>query len=479
MAAPAGSAPAWREKHWFPVASVLELDPARPTPVRIDGLDLVVWRKPSKSDSDPGSWRVFADMCAHRLAPLSEGRIEPKTGCLQCAYHGWEYNEAGGNTRIPQVTEEDGERMRKNPRSGAIAFPVSEAFNIIWVWLGESAPQGSPKDLTKGTHLEQQEVYTTYTRDLPYTYDSLLENLIDVSHIPFAHHGLQGTRDDAAPISMSVPTVNEAHHEDGNLMRFSFADRTMGMSRESEFFLRSPFFFFYKGSFKAPPGEKGTEEYKKFASRRGINAEDEGEGVPFRLQVICVPVAPGRSRIILLNTKVPGKDSGFMEKLPKWVGHIFGNRFLDSDLAFLHYQERNLRYAPRSAEDWQQGYFMPAESDRSIGVWRQWLADEGARCVLPGPGSELPESPPRRDMILDRYGQHSAHCVHCQQALGGIEFWSKCLGGVGLGALALDRLAIGPTPLWVAAEILAVLTIAGMQRIKQEFYFVDYEHYKT
>ena len=28
--------------------------------------------------------QVMLDACAHRLAPLSEGRIEPKTGCLQC-----------------------------------------------------------------------------------------------------------------------------------------------------------------------------------------------------------------------------------------------------------------------------------------------------------------------------------------------------------------------------------------------------------
>ena len=45
---------------------------------------------------------------------------------------------------------------------------------------------------------------STYTRDLPYGWDTLLENLIDPAHIPFAHHGLQGTRDDAIPIEMSV-----------------------------------------------------------------------------------------------------------------------------------------------------------------------------------------------------------------------------------------------------------------------------------
>ena len=40
----------------------------------------------------------------------------------------------------------------------------------------------------------------TYTRDLPYSWDTLLENIVDPAHIPFAHHGLQGKRDDAIAI---------------------------------------------------------------------------------------------------------------------------------------------------------------------------------------------------------------------------------------------------------------------------------------
>lgn len=34
--------------------------------------------------------RAFHDRCPHRLAPLSEGIIDPKTGQLYCNYHGCE-----------------------------------------------------------------------------------------------------------------------------------------------------------------------------------------------------------------------------------------------------------------------------------------------------------------------------------------------------------------------------------------------------
>lgn len=32
--------------------------------------------------------RAFRDSCPHRLAPLSEGRVDKETGNLSCNYHG-------------------------------------------------------------------------------------------------------------------------------------------------------------------------------------------------------------------------------------------------------------------------------------------------------------------------------------------------------------------------------------------------------
>lgn len=465
QAAPAGSAPAWRNEHWFPIASLGELDPLRPTAVRIDGLDLVVWREPSSeknAGSDEECWKVFANSCPHRLAPLSEGRIEPKTGCLQCAYHGWEFDGKGACTRIPQVTQVESQRMRANPRSGAVAFPTQVAFNCIWAWLGDETPKGSPKDLAQGNYLSETDMFSTYTRDVPYGYDSLLENFVDVSHIPFAHHGLQGTRDDARPVTMTVPNMNAARAEHSEyLMNFHFEDHTTGRDRKSDFFLLSPFLFVYNGEFEHKEGESGEK-------RR------------FRLSICCVPVSPGHSRMIILNPRTrSGPMGALFSVLPVWLIHIFSNRFIDSDLAFLHYQERNLR-RERSAEDWNKSYFMPAQSDRSISAWRKWLSSEGARCVLPGPGSELPPSPSSREELLNRYKQHTSHCVHCQEGLASLEAWQSAAIGIGVLSLVVDRcFGVGPTLLWVGGQIFAVGAVLAINRLRQQLHFVDYEHYKT
>ncbi|CAJ1330779.1 unnamed protein product, partial [Effrenium voratum] len=67
--------------------------------------------------------QVMADACAHRLAPLSEGRIEPKTGCLQCAYHGWEFNSQGNCQRIPQVEENSRPQHPRQVLDFAVRLP--------------------------------------------------------------------------------------------------------------------------------------------------------------------------------------------------------------------------------------------------------------------------------------------------------------------------------------------------------------------
>ena len=60
---------AWRQ-HWYPVAYLRDLDPARPTAFTLLDEDLVLWW-----DRAGQSWRAFADVCPHRLVPLSQGRL--------------------------------------------------------------------------------------------------------------------------------------------------------------------------------------------------------------------------------------------------------------------------------------------------------------------------------------------------------------------------------------------------------------------
>lgn len=84
-------------QHWYPLSPIEDLDPEIPVPVTLLGIRLVIW-KPKKSEN----YRVFLDSCPHRLAPLSEGRVDEKTGNLMCSYHGWQFDAEGICTHISE-----------------------------------------------------------------------------------------------------------------------------------------------------------------------------------------------------------------------------------------------------------------------------------------------------------------------------------------------------------------------------------------
>ncbi|NCS84426.1 MAG: Rieske 2Fe-2S domain-containing protein, partial [Cyanobacteria bacterium] len=55
---------------WYPLFFLDDLHKDKPNPFTLLEEDLVIWW-----DKMEQQWRVFADMCPHRLAPLSSGRI--------------------------------------------------------------------------------------------------------------------------------------------------------------------------------------------------------------------------------------------------------------------------------------------------------------------------------------------------------------------------------------------------------------------
>lgn len=75
-----------------------------------------------------GHCRVFQDRCPHRLAPLSEGRIDNTTGHLYCNYHGWQFDGSGSCTDIPQMPQ--GQTISSS-RSCVASYPTCEREGLL------------------------------------------------------------------------------------------------------------------------------------------------------------------------------------------------------------------------------------------------------------------------------------------------------------------------------------------------------------
>jgi Pheophorbide a oxygenase len=196
-----------------------------------------------------------------------------------------------------------------------------------------------------------------------------------------AHHNLQGKRTDAIPINMTITSYLSLKG-----FTFDFDDRTMKMNRKGQGDFRAPYLITYTGTFDAP-GDR-----------------------TFNLTACMIPTKPGWSRIILLGTSTnkDEKESPMrtaLRKLPTWFVHLFSNKFLDSDLMFLHGQENERERRDSYASN---AYFMPAPADRCIVALRQWFTQY----------AKLPERAPiPASVLFDRYEQHTTHCQHCSKSL--------------------------------------------------------------
>lgn len=208
---------------WVPIHAVSSLQGLGPQQITIMGIDMVVWESPN------GTWSVMTDACPHRLAPLSQGRVDPETGCIECPYHGWQFDTKGILTKLPQL--DLGKNISTIPAT-ATYFPTHLAGDLILAFIptsvhGEMFLQSTlPEEMWPTLRDDMAMNKTYYVRDLPYSQDILIENFMDPSHIPFAHNELQSLRSDGSPIPMSPLVSNFTHIE------LTFKDQSRGKIRE-------------------------------------------------------------------------------------------------------------------------------------------------------------------------------------------------------------------------------------------------------
>ncbi|KXZ52663.1 hypothetical protein GPECTOR_9g708 [Gonium pectorale] len=447
---------------WYPLAVEAHLDRRRPQGAHLLGVPLALWWDPGA-----GAWRAVEDQCPHRLAPLSEGRVEAD-GSLQCAYHGWCFSGGAGGacTHIPQLRgdERAAAAATASRRSRVRSFPVQVRHGLLWVrpdssdasWA-EAATNPTPSNALAelaggGPEGDGRwaQYATWFVRDLPIRYDTLLENLLDPSHVPFSHHGIMGTRST----------------ERGTTMRLLRSD---GAGFEGRFNMSG-----------APSDVRFTAPALTWYKTGG-----------FLTIIYAVPTRPGWSRAIhgyVRDTSVPARVPRLAFALRSALAHVgaidhtfFRHPIFDGDTYLLHVQERLLE---GRGNDWQRGYYMPAPADGSVVALRRWLDSHGAPTPTCETGTRLPPLLPKRE-VLDRYGQHTAGCAACRTALRRVELAAAAAGA--LAALAavwlVARAAVGLPLLGTAAGGLGLLAAAvgtaaaaALLRLRRKFLFEDYVH---
>jgi phenylpropionate dioxygenase-like ring-hydroxylating dioxygenase large terminal subunit len=156
--------------------------------------------------TEAGNPVAMLDICPHRHAPLSLGRLVGDN--IECGYHGITFDCSGKCIRIPGES-------KILERFAATTFPAIERWGFIWIWLGEKKPDDAV--------LPQPFKWQTEPGWCPMdgyvhvngNYQLLVDNLLDLSHEAFAHRNTIGN--DAVADTPAVTTV-----KDGTIEVFRF-----------------------------------------------------------------------------------------------------------------------------------------------------------------------------------------------------------------------------------------------------------------
>ena len=188
--------PIYPKNMWYVAFWSTDIQDSELHPRRILGEPIVFYR------SEFGDVIALEDTCPHRFAPLSLGKIV-EGDRIACAYHGLRFDRTGACVFNPHTDH------KIPPAAHVRAYPVVEKYSMVWIWMGTGVPDRAtiPEyeclDTARPEHISTCN-YMTIEAD----YRLIVDNLLDLSHVPFLHAGvLTGTVDDEIDVTQDGNTV--------------------------------------------------------------------------------------------------------------------------------------------------------------------------------------------------------------------------------------------------------------------------------
>lgn len=370
---------------WYPIAIERFADRSKPFKSVVLDHPIVTWY-------DGNYWNTIDDRCPHRGAPLSEGRLEG--GMLQCPYHGYEFNGCGECRRIPQTLRDDRKFLSRMDTNSKITM-VSE--DIIWVWMNSTSyPTHDPPTYVRGE--DESDIHTylveDYMTSVPFDYRYLQENIMDVSHTSFTHHGTQSNRKFATPIEYKITSKP-------SMEGFSMISKNYPEEQYTRY-----------NHFIAPSYHVTSIERRLF-----------GHKFNNTLITYALPIERGRSQVISRFLIEGNKDNimlmvlcGIANMVPLWMRHLMVNEFVEDDIIMINrMQEYNNKV---------NVYKILTDTDTPVILWNKWLKEFTDYSNLL---HHRKIDYKTNKELIERYERHTKHCKVCMDARRRMKYYRGLL----------------------------------------------------
>ncbi|MGA0544562.1 Rieske 2Fe-2S domain-containing protein [Brevundimonas sp. VNH65] len=173
---------------WYFVALARDVAPGSLTRHELMGEPVLIGRTRG-AGSKGGQAFALRDICPHRAAPLSAGRLVDKPGegeTVECCYHGWRFRPDGVCAAIPSLVEDQAmevDRIRVRP------YPIAESQGMVFVWMRadprsdaepDHPPPVFPGVVGGDARLVESMVFDSHI-------DHAVVGLMDPAHGPYVH----------------------------------------------------------------------------------------------------------------------------------------------------------------------------------------------------------------------------------------------------------------------------------------------------
>lgn len=194
---------------WYVIGESNKFTVNVPHKIILKDLPITVWKGKNNHFS------AIYDVCPHRGASLSKGRIDEESDCIICPYHTFKFNEKGRMAQIP------GSNYTRNDDKYKLKTDVPY-FDIIqkggWVFLRNKPQYEISTELSSNSNIwvEPEAYDSSYKcvyleKNFRADARTVTENSLDILHISEVHSF--GNKKKPLPFSERIEKINDEHYK--------------------------------------------------------------------------------------------------------------------------------------------------------------------------------------------------------------------------------------------------------------------------